>query len=112
MSLEYYLYSKKKYEYIISNLNDIIEQYDEIFSYADNLNIKNDEDMLELFQQTINKDKIKLKLICLHQLKNNCQEKIKTLCEHDFVDDTIDINPDKSQNITYCRICEYTLPNP
>ena len=29
-------------------------------------------------------------------------------CEHTFVEDVIDITVDKSQNITYCTICEYT----
>ena len=29
-------------------------------------------------------------------------------CEHTFVEDVIDITPDRSQNITYCTICEYT----
>ena len=41
-------------------------------------------------------------------LKNICDEKIIELCEHEFIDDTIDITPDKSENITYCRICSFT----
>ena len=29
-------------------------------------------------------------------------------CEHSFVEDVIDITPDRCQHITYCTICEYT----
>ena len=34
---------------------------------------------------------------------NNC------ICVHEFVRDLIDITPDKSMEITYCILCEYTL---
>ena len=30
------------------------------------------------------------------------------ICRHDFVEDEIDITPEKSQRIEYCKICEYT----
>jgi len=29
-------------------------------------------------------------------------------CEHQFIHDLIDIGPDKSLEITYCILCEYT----
>jgi hypothetical protein len=32
-------------------------------------------------------------------------------CLHQFERDLIDINPDKSMEITYCILCEYTLTN-
>jgi len=31
-------------------------------------------------------------------------------CSHQFIEDEIDITPDKSQKIKYCAICEYTEP--
>ena len=51
-----------------------------------------------------------------------CEEQINTLknmkkmndkniyeqCEHNFVTDIIDINPEKEQTICYCTICELT----
>lgn len=30
-------------------------------------------------------------------------------CIHDFIEDWIDIDPDRSQRIVYCRICEITI---
>ena len=44
----------------------------------------------------------------LHRLKDNIKDKIKDKCEHDWVNDTIDINPDSSKNICYCVKCEIT----
>lgn len=42
------------------------------------------------------------------ELKTICDVKIKKLCDHEFEEDMIDIIPDRSQKITYCKICEYT----
>ena len=42
------------------------------------------------------------------KLKYICDKKIQELCPHDFIDDMIDITPDRSEHITYCKICEYT----
>lgn len=32
----------------------------------------------------------------------------KDTCVHDFIEDWIDLDPDRSQRIIYCRICEIT----
>jgi hypothetical protein len=48
-------------------------------------------------------------LVCdLYRLKDSIKDKIKDKCEHDWVNDTIDINPDSSKNICYCVKCEIT----
>lgn len=39
---------------------------------------------------------------------NNINKKINELCEHIWIDDMIDITPDKSIYITYCTKCELT----
>lgn len=39
---------------------------------------------------------------------NNINKKINELCEHMWVDDMVDITPDKSIYITYCSKCELT----
>ena len=43
------------------------------------------------------------KTSCINKDNNNC------ICVHEFVRDLIDITPDKSMEITYCILCEYTL---
>ena len=44
-------------------------------------------------------------------LRETYNKKIMDLCNHEFIEDTIDITPDRSQNIRYCSICEYTETN-
>jgi hypothetical protein len=38
----------------------------------------------------------------------NCDNQIYKCCEHDFIEDYIDLTPDTSQKIVYCSICELT----
>jgi hypothetical protein len=40
--------------------------------------------------------------------KNIVEDKLNNICNHEWVDDYIDIDPDRSQKITYCRLCEVT----
>lgn len=42
------------------------------------------------------------------QYKNIIDNKINNSCAHEWVTDLIDITPDKSQYICYCRFCEVT----
>lgn len=42
------------------------------------------------------------------EIKNICNV-LKSKCVHVLVNDSIDISPDKSQNISYCKICETTF---
>jgi len=40
---------------------------------------------------------------------NSIKEYCKKYCNHNIITDTIDITPDRSQNIRYCSICFLTL---
>lgn len=68
---------------------------DEIFKQY--LNVYNDDN--ETFNELLSN---------LDMLKINIQDKIKNMCNHEWINDTIDINPDRSQNICYCVKCEVT----
>ena len=54
---------------------------------------------------------------CLKGIKENCELQLKQInrmkqihdCNHEYITDTIDINPEKSQTITYCVFCESTI---
>jgi hypothetical protein len=107
MSLEYYLFCRQKYEEIISNLDNILEAHDSINDCTNN------EKQIESIPYKLlqhNDNKVFLFDIKTHMMKlrNLCTNNINHLCKHDFERDTIDISPDKSQNITYCKICGYT----
>ena len=64
------------------------------------------EDMINYIKENNKNSVIPLKHV--KYLKRLCDKKIEELCEHEFVNDLIDITPDISKHITYCRICQYT----
>jgi hypothetical protein len=42
----------------------------------------------------------------LQDFKGYVDFKLDTTCQHEWTNDEIDIDPDRSQRITYCRLCE------
>lgn len=90
-------------------MNDYTNELLNINSNIKNIlnNVKNDNDL-----QT-NKNNINLEPFINN---NELNENIKTykiviknnLCEHEWVNDLIDIDPDRSQYICYCCKCELT----
>lgn len=38
--------------------------------------------------------------------KNIVEHKLNNICNHEWVDDNIDIGPESSQAITYCKLCQ------
>lgn len=42
----------------------------------------------------------------IQQISQNIQHKLIHICDHKWIDDTIDINENKSQTIIYCEYCE------
>ena len=110
MSVNYYLFCKNSYDKIISNLENIINTFEDIDEIT-----KEEKDLLQseilLSKQRNNKNFFNSKKKDMQILRNLCKKKILQLCEHNFIEDTIDITPDKSITIKYCEICEYTDPN-
>ena len=107
MSLEYYLYCRKKYDDIICNLEEIIEAYELINDCT--ISEENLEDIhYEVFQPESNINFFLEKKKDITKLKNICNIHIRRLCNHEFEEDYIDVAPEKSVKIIYCKICEYT----
>lgn len=104
MSLEYYLLCKEKYEFILKYLEGVDDLFNQIIDITHAYN--ETEYNFILVQENKNFFLDRQKHIT--QLKNTCDNKIYKLCVHDFVEDSIDISPDKSKNIRYCKICQYT----
>jgi hypothetical protein len=93
-NIDYFLFLKKKYVNISSYLNEIINSYDELSFY-------NIDFLLQC-------NKYKKELSEIKNFINNINYSISQLCQHEFVEDEIDLTPDRSQKIEYCQICEYT----
>ena len=110
MSINYYLFCKKSYDKIISDLENIISIFEEIDEFA-----KEEKDLFTpdsvSSNQTHNKTFFYERKEHIRILRALCNMKIFKMCNHEFIEDTIDIDPDRSKNIRYCRICEYTDTN-
>ena len=104
MSLEYYLCCRKKYYEIIANLDNILEAYDTIIYCI----AKHDNLELEYIQKIKGKTFFIEEREYIIKQRNKCNDVINNLCNHEFEEDMIDITPDRSQRIVYCKICEYT----
>jgi hypothetical protein len=105
MSINYYLFCKKSYDKIIYDLENIIsifEKLDEFEKEENDILLSNQSENIIFFYKK--KEHIRI-------LRALCNMKIFKMCNHDFIEDTIDIDPERSQNIRYCKICEYTDPN-
>lgn len=111
MSVEYYLLCKQKFKNIIENLNEIIKIYENIFSYTKELDTINAEYYLDNFNLIETIEQLNIKINYAKCCKEYCNQKAQQMCNHEFVTDMIDIHPERSQNITFCKICEYTISN-
>ena len=98
--IEYVKTSRKR----IMNINNSIQFVDNNYFEI----IGNDE-LLKRYLNVFDNVKECNEVICdLYRLKDSIKDKIKDKCQHDWVNDTIDINPDSSKNICYCLKCEIT----
>jgi len=110
MSLNYYLFCRNSYDKIIQNLDHTITIFEEIDAC-----IKEEEKKIK--PDIVLSNQIHNKLFFIERkkhiklLRDICDKKMMGLCSHEFIEDTIDITLDRSQNIRYCSICEYTDPN-
>jgi hypothetical protein len=73
-------------------LNNNSEEIKSILVYLDNL--PKYENITELY---------------LENFLKHIDEQIKNKCQHNYVTDYIDIDPDNSMKICYCSICEKEL---
>ena len=99
MSLHYFLSCKKNYIKIIQKLEYIIETLDDI-------NYATISEFSDICYPKNNKDFFTDKIKHFQDLIDNCNNELDQLCCHNYVDDVIDIAPERSQSITYCTICE------
>ena len=82
---------KKLFKEQLFFLNNNSEEIKSILVYLDNL--PKYENITELY---------------LENFLKHIDEQIKNKCQHNYVTDDIDIDPDKSMKICYCSICEHT----
>jgi len=100
MDINYFLSTKEKFEKILSNLNEILEVYYEIqLDNDDTISYDYINHQIEDYEKKITETETNI---------NQLHKFISLHCDHIFVDDYIDITPDKSERITYCSKCSHT----
>ena len=104
MTPDVFFLFKKRLNAIQYNLLEITSIYNEIISNNEIYDIPANE-MLKMSYIKKNYEQEIENIKTLVQVAN---DKMVSCCQHDFVKDTIDIGCEKTQNITYCTICEYT----
>lgn len=104
MSLEYYLSTRKIYQQTVLYIENIVELLSDLNNRYQTVEIDTN-----IFSYQLNsKDTfLEERRRCLMMIQI-CSDKIKELCQHEYIEDDIDINPELSQRITYCRICEHS----
>jgi hypothetical protein len=91
-TLNFFLTNKDKYEKIINNINDIINNY----KIKNQIDLDNKIKLCELLSKAENNKRI-------------CEINILRLCKHIYIEDYIDITPETSKKITYCKKCQLTF---
>lgn len=114
MSIEYFLFCKKTYTEIINELDNVINAYTTIESITTEALLAGTLGQMHAsaFNPSHNKNIFVDRKTHINVLRNICHKKIQQLCCHNFIDDSIDIDCETSQNIRYCSICEYTVQQP
>jgi hypothetical protein len=108
MSLEYYLFSRRQYSDIIKSVDEILGKYELMCVLTTAEGAALERDYYDTFKPHENKHLFTEKLRHVQKCKKICEQKILELCRHVYVTDYIDITPDRSEQITYCSVCEHT----
>jgi hypothetical protein len=104
MTPDVFFLFKKRLNAIQYNLLEITSIYNDIIANNKIYDIPCDE-MAKIEQL---KKNYELEIEDINTLIQVANDKMVSCCQHDFVKDTIDVDCEKSQTITYCTICEYT----
>ena len=115
IDVSFLLTLRKKYNSILYHLQDIVDIYDEIIGNPELL-LTLHSDVLTQTDLSTRTDSVQIveqkkyylaKMKHISQTIKNVTNDIHQNCIHEFVNDSIDIDCECSQNITYCTICEY-----
>ena len=106
MSIFFYIEMKKKTDILIRQIEYSIESYNEIMSCI-NENCEYTYITIELinFYNNLCEDS-ESQLSIMKDMKVINDDLVYEKCEHNFITDIIDIDPEKDKTVCYCTICE------
>jgi hypothetical protein len=116
MSLDYLLNMKSENDYVCAYLKEIKNNYTNmkevtLFNLLDkSITTNNDyyqynKSIIEI-NEIVNQHLEYINHLVL--LNEKLTKKIVTLCKHEWIEDGIDIDPDRSKTIEYCKVCGVT----
>jgi hypothetical protein len=116
MTIDYLLKMKNENDYMIAYLKEINSNYakmkeETILNLIDTcLNVNEDvlqynKHISEINANLNQQDEHLRQLIFLNE---KIRTKLISICNHEWITDYIDIDPDRSQTIEYCKICQTT----
>lgn len=116
MNNDYLLKMKPNNDYITAYLNEIKEIYKKMkeesvyFLIDTSLNCTESlvqyNKMITEIDTLLNQQNDHLQQLIL--LNNKISNKLTCFCKHEWLTDSIDIDPDRSKTIEYCKICGTT----
>lgn len=118
IDVSFLLTLRKKYNAVLLHLSEIVDIYNEIIGnpellltlHGDVLSQTDLSTRIDSVQIVEQKKYYLTKINHITQTISNVTKDIHQNCVHEFENDSIDIDCECSQNITYCTICEYTKP--
>ena len=108
MDINYFLLCRDKYDKIIAELDYILENLDDINFLTDKYVPEEIVNEYEMFTKPINTNIFLEQKLYFQYLKSECLKQIFLLCDHEFIEDIIDISLDRTKTIRYCKFCEET----
>jgi hypothetical protein len=116
MNIDYLLKMKNENDYNVAYLKEINNNYtkmkeETILNLIDtSLNVNEDvlqynKHISEINDNLNQQDEHLRKLIFLNE---KIRKKLISICNHEWITDSVDIDPDRSQTIEYCKICQAT----
>ena len=110
MNSNNFLLYKQKLNSKLRYNESIINSFDELLDKLDHILKTDTSNIDKIINEILQINEIKLTYICkkdtIEQQIINCDNQIYKCCEHEFVEDYIDVTPDISKKIVYCTICE------
>uniref|UniRef100_A0A6C0LNU1 Uncharacterized protein n=1 Tax=viral metagenome TaxID=1070528 RepID=A0A6C0LNU1_9ZZZZ len=92
---------------IIYHLDCLIKIFKDLkTTNADNAFYTKQEITQNLFFFTNKKERLE-RMACVNAQSET--QNTHACCEHEFVNDYIDLTPEKSERVVYCRFCDLTL---
>ena len=110
MDIYDFLLYKKSMTNILVCTESIINSFDTILDMMNNIlyidNQPNNNIIYEIVRLKELKNTYIIQKTEIEQEIIHCDNQIYKCCEHEFVEDYIDVTPDISKKIIYCTICE------